>query len=458
MLKVNENHLSGHFNKNHGLLPTKIGALALSAVLFSGAITYGFINERNKDQIKEVTADVRRSVYQDNQFVNYIKDNASEYWEDSKKEDPFITDRTLNEVVLLNVDAKKTIDFSFFEDCGKLQQLIIQNAQCLSLENIKVLSSMDAKIYLVFNALEVAKMTGKRLDVRSLQKKGVEILFDSQKDNASELENACLFYFLDGIDGSFVNRSMDLDTFRKINGMLSTLLDKASIEGDLKDEEKILKIVKVVTDYLSYDNSVDSYLRLNASVTDKDIEAKAMYYNEFSLSSIVGGDSEGICANYASLFTALCRIAGIEAHFLEGSTMESGLQHAWTMVKVDGNYYFIDSTSLDADMLYQVYMMRYNTATSDDARSKYENQLKEDVFWSLKTNLLSAANDIDTLTKPLKTDDPIVNYNSDLDGAFVNNQGVDLKLPILIGLGSGVFVMVISSNLERKKESDLSFK
>ena len=34
---------------------------------------------------------------------------------------------------------------------------------------------------------------------RTTQKKGVEILFDSQKDNASELENACLFYFLDVI-------------------------------------------------------------------------------------------------------------------------------------------------------------------------------------------------------------------------------------------------------------------
>ena len=56
---------------------------------------------------------------------------------------------------------------------------------------------------------------------------------------------------------------------------------------------------------------------------------------------------EGVCQSYALAFYMMARAAGLECHYVTGTTVNSagsGVGHAWNRVKVDGKWYYIDCT------------------------------------------------------------------------------------------------------------------
>lgn len=54
--------------------------------------------------------------------------------------------------------------------------------------------------------------------------------------------------------------------------------------------------------------------------------------------------SRGVCQDYAHVFIALCRMAGIPARYVSGLPTGEGASHAWTEVWVDGLWHGIDPT------------------------------------------------------------------------------------------------------------------
>jgi hypothetical protein len=57
---------------------------------------------------------------------------------------------------------------------------------------------------------------------------------------------------------------------------------------------------------------------------------------------------KGICENYAALFAAICRQAGIRSVIIEGYTKQQGfvdfIPHAWNAAFLDGGWYLFDAT------------------------------------------------------------------------------------------------------------------
>lgn len=84
--------------------------------------------------------------------------------------------------------------------------------------------------------------------------------------------------------------------------------------------------------------------------------------------TIVGGlvDKKIVCEGYSATLQYLLQRCGIQALFIGGEIMSSGrpTAHAWNMVRVDGKYYYIDSTwddgmaGLPPDFVHHTYFLK----------------------------------------------------------------------------------------------------
>lgn len=55
-------------------------------------------------------------------------------------------------------------------------------------------------------------------------------------------------------------------------------------------------------------------------------------------------EHRGVCLSIANAFTYLLQQAGVMAHVAEGTIISSGANHAWTLVRLEGDYYYCDLT------------------------------------------------------------------------------------------------------------------
>lgn|GEM_PF-1110960 len=66
-------------------------------------------------------------------------------------------------------------------------------------------------------------------------------------------------------------------------------------------------------------------------------------YSIYHPASILYGNG-GVCNAYATLFDKLARKSGLDVRYATGYSKKNGEPHIWNMVKVDGNWYNIDTT------------------------------------------------------------------------------------------------------------------
>lgn len=57
---------------------------------------------------------------------------------------------------------------------------------------------------------------------------------------------------------------------------------------------------------------------------------------------------QSVCLGYARAFEYLCRQCGVEATLVNGAIRESGYGHAWNLVRINGEWYYVDVTWGDA--------------------------------------------------------------------------------------------------------------
>ena len=132
-----------------------------------------------------------------------------------------------------------------------------------------------------------------------------------------------------GVEVKFSNED-DFYAFMTYNSILDTCMYELNLSNDMTDSQKIARITSYVLDNLVYDETVANNLEYDSEKFYKDGFLYGAFMNETQ-----------ICGNYAALFQALAKRAGVNSNLLISPT------HAWNVVSVEGDYYIVDSTWLD---------------------------------------------------------------------------------------------------------------
>lgn len=113
----------------------------------------------------------------------------------------------------------------------------------------------------------------------------------------------------------------------------------------------------------------DSYLRLQALydyvILNNTYNAQAIYNQEI-ISSLINQDT--VCAGYTKMFQYLANEMGYQVTQIQGNTNdETNQSHAWNMIFYENDYYYIDTTNGDGQIVDYSYFM----ISSNDAKVLY---------------------------------------------------------------------------------------
>ena len=138
------------------------------------------------------------------------------------------------------------------------------------------------------------------------------------------------------------NEKVDSETLREYEAKSEAVIKEFisnEIDGkNLSDAEKVLKINNFLAKNARYNH--DSVRRGEYIVTD-----------HIAYGVLVKGI--GVCESYAKAFDLMAQAAGVETIYVTGEGVNpgnsKGESHAWNMVKIDGDWYNIDTTWNDQE-------------------------------------------------------------------------------------------------------------
>lgn len=113
-------------------------------------------------------------------------------------------------------------------------------------------------------------------------------------------------------------------------------LDKianAIVPFEMPDEEKVRGITLNVASRIEYDYTVQNQEEIADQVSSE--------YNKYPITYALDGN--GVCINYACLFTALANRVGLENY------QDISPKHTWNMAEIDGEYRAFDITNIDGE-------------------------------------------------------------------------------------------------------------
>lgn len=221
-----------------------------------------------------------------------------------------------------------------------------------NLENLTILSSKYAlPIYLTPELCEVFKAKGINLTIYDTD---IEVLYENYTDDD-----------LNRIYNEFISVSNDIDN----------MIDYDYVRT-LSDKDKVRYATHLVL----------------KTLTPKVLPGPANsnqaneYYGGGRLKAVFENEDQ-ICGNYSALFQAICLRIGVPCYYVSGSA------HAWNMVKIDSDYYYVDTHSLDS---YSVEYPLCNKYSSNEEvlRDGTETELEElnDYMTTTSKYRLSAEN------------------------------------------------------------------
>lgn len=144
----------------------------------------------------------------------------------------------------------------------------------------------------------------------------------------------------------------------------------------LKQQEIMEKVAEITRQIISEDMTdmekemaINTYLCENACYDDGALENAARYsytkvdeafYDAFTAYGILI-DGTGVCAGYSGAFKLLADAAGLESIVVTGY-LEGSMPHAWNKVMLDGQWYIIDTTNNDNDLIQNALLNLSDTA------------------------------------------------------------------------------------------------
>lgn len=121
-------------------------------------------------------------------------------------------------------------------------------------------------------------------------------------------------------------------------------ITKEIIKDGMTDLEKEIAINQYICDSAVYDQEACDHAIAN-NMTVKDPK----YLDAFSAYGVLV-KKKGVCASYAAAFKLLADAAGLEAVVVTGN-LNGTLSHAWNRVKIEDQWYSVDSTNNDNETI-----------------------------------------------------------------------------------------------------------
>ena len=111
---------------------------------------------------------------------------------------------------------------------------------------------------------------------------------------------------------------------------------KDIISEDMNDFEKVHAIYDWLVINITYDARLKDYV-------EADVENISKYRGFYLEGAFL--DKRAVCDGIAKAFVVLCRIEGIEAIRIVGSSLNDTYNHAWNKVRINNYWYVVDVTS-----------------------------------------------------------------------------------------------------------------
>ena len=335
-------------------------------------------------------------------------------------------------------DEVNKVSYSFLKDAKNLKELdlngvYVDNDFIESLTSLEVLRIGDNIINFDIDFSKLPNL--KEVEFYNLNEYDVATYLDDYTIRLLEDRGVC-------ITTSYV----DLDKVVEINKELNKIVYSLGVTSMNSDKEKLNAILTYILDNLSYDET--TYQNIQNSMKDDNL-VNSFYTNGF-LEGALNGDS-AICGNYASLFQALANRLGMKSYFMVNDN------HAWNLVSIDNEYYYVDPTYLEGVSIDIDNDGKLDIA-SDIIKSGEANKLE----WYMKD--VSKANDSfhQPINMPLHIEiKPIVNndtnnYSYDtLYKVIVDSIEYIVPIGVVIGLFS---VFGITKKSKNKKNSKKRYK
>ena len=117
-----------------------------------------------------------------------------------------------------------------------------------------------------------------------------------------------------------------------LTSKIQTVMNNLNLSGK-SDYDKVKLIYDYITTHVSYDEENKG----------KSPDVEKLHFSAYA--ALVKG--KAVCQGYATLFYRMALKAGVPCRFIKGfSVDQNGNQvgHGWNIVKIDGKYYYVDST------------------------------------------------------------------------------------------------------------------
>lgn len=213
--------------------------------------------------------------------------------------------------------------------------------------DVKITANSALSEYIAINMLETNEM----IDISDFPEaadteKVVDAFFEAQYQNPLIL----------GIQGGSIDPEQrilyveyDFDS-EQTAGKQEAIQEKVNeivgeiIDDGMNDVEKEMAINTWLCENASYDDAaLENAEKYSFTMVDEE------FYDSFTAYGILV-DGVGVCASYSAAFKLLADAAGLESIVVTGY-LDGSVPHAWNKIKVDGNWYIVDATNNDNDMI-----------------------------------------------------------------------------------------------------------
>ena len=152
---------------------------------------------------------------------------------------------------------------------------------------------------------------------------GLKVTYQIDKENTTKMQKACL--------------SKAKEIVQEI------------IKDGMSDYEKEEAINEYLCSNGSYNNEIMQYMNDNGTIDDKAVHK---FIHSFTPYGILV-ENVGVCESYAEAFLLLAKEAGMESVIVTGTL--DGVNHEWNRINIDGQWYSMDVTNNDSDILPNCY-------------------------------------------------------------------------------------------------------